>query len=128
MSIVSLTFFVFILSMWLEPFYAKCRKVLHVKENSWWWRAFQVLRTFLLVTLIKVLPEVGTLSQGMGLIGAIFTNLWLPNSLNSLLPFVDFEMSEAWIKLGIAVIVSLAFFIISLLQRKNSLADLFHKI
>lgn len=119
--------FFIILSMWLEPFYAKCRKVLHVKESSWWWRAFQVLRTFLLVTLIKVLPEVGTLSQGMGLIGHMFSFVF-PNNLSSIFAFVDITHKENLLKLGIAVVVFVVFFIFSLLQRKRSIRERFKKV
>ena len=78
-----------ILSLWLEPIYAKGRSVFHVQEHPKIWRLFQVLRTFFLVTLIKVLPEVGSLRDGFGLVGRIFSGPMLVHSLQGLLPFVE---------------------------------------
>ena len=76
-----------IFSLWMEPVYAAVRRKLHVSDSRWLWRAFRTLRTFFLVTLIKVLPEVGTLRQGLGLWKRIFTNFTVPTSLSALLPF-----------------------------------------
>ena len=71
-----------IFSMWMEGPYAKWKKGLHINESAWLWRAFQVCRTFLLVTFIKVLPEVGTLADGLGLWKRILTE----HSLRGYLP------------------------------------------
>lgn len=75
-----------ILSLWLEPVYQRCKHALHIREASFWWRAFQTVRTFLLVTFIKVLPEVGTLRDGLGFWKRAFTAFTLPSSLQELLP------------------------------------------
>lgn len=80
---------VIILSLWLEPVYAKARAALHIRESSAYFRIFRVIRTFFLVTLIKVLPEVGTLSDGFGFIGHIFSGPFLPRSVRALFPFTQ---------------------------------------
>ena len=117
-----------ILSLWMEPVYEKCRTGLHVKEDSGLWRAFQVLRTFILVTFIKVLPEVGTLSDGVGLLKRIFTNFTIPTSLQQLLPFADIVSVEGLIKLGTILLCIVLLFVSSLLQRKMPIRNYFNKI
>ena len=72
-------------------------------------------RTFLLVTFIKVLPEVGTLREGLGLWKRIFTEHSLPHSLGELLPFIDNFRNLAAVLLGVGLM-----FLVSLLQRKGS--------
>ncbi len=103
-----------IFSMWMEPVYASWKKTLHVNEHSFWWRAFQVIRTFTLVTFIKVLPEVGTLSDGLGLWAHIFTDHTIPTSYRTLLPFVEWTVPLLVILFGTALI-----FITSLIQRRQ---------
>ena len=113
-----------IFSMWMEGPYAKWKKGLHIREDAWLWRAFQVLRTFLLVTFIKVLPEVGTLRDGLGLWKQILTNHRLPHSLGELLPFIDNYRNLSAVLFGVALM-----FAVSLLQRRGSVRDqLRHKL
>ena len=112
-----------IASLWLEPVFDKTKRSLRIREDVWLWRAFQTLRTFALVTLIKVLPEVGSLSDGLGLWKQIFTNFTIPASLRELLPFVT-DKTE----LIVVALATLALFIGSLLQRKNPVRDYFAKI
>ena len=103
-----------IFSMWMEKVFDKWKRTLRIREEAWLWRAFQVLRTFLLVTLIKVLPEVGTLRQGFSLWKRIFTAPKLPTSLGALLPFVDSRRTFLAGMLGVGLM-----FLVSLLQRKK---------
>ena len=117
-----------ILSLWLEPAYARCRQWLQINEDAWLWRAFQTIRTFLLVTFIKVLPEVGTLRQGLGLWKRIFTNHTIPHSVRSLLPFVDWSLNITQIEFGVAILVTIALFVSSLLQRKQKVRVYFNRI
>lgn len=75
-----------IFSLWMEPIYSVARKKLRLRESNWFWRAFQVIRTYILVCFIKVLPEVGTLGQGLGLWRQIFTG-WHITSFSQLFPY-----------------------------------------
>ena len=104
-----------IFSMWMEGPYAKWKQGLHIREDAWLWRAFQVSRTFLLVTFIKVLPEVGTLRDGLGLWKRIFTEHSLPRSFGELLPFVGERRPLGAVLFGIGLML-----LVSLLQRKGS--------
>lgn len=109
-----------IFSMWMEPVYAKTKVVLHVKEKSFLWKAFQTLRTFVLVTFIKVLPEVGTLSDGAGFIKRIFTDYTIPTDFRDLVPYCEREMRlEFLFVIGCIALL----FISSLLQRKKPIRD-----
>ncbi len=104
-----------IVSMWMESTFAKWKKALHIRESAWLWRAFQVSRTFLILTFIKLLPEVGTLRDGLGLWKRIFTEHTIPRSFGQLLPFLDSYRNLAMVLFGVNLM-----FIVSLLQRKGS--------
>ena len=115
--------FFIILSMWLEPVYAKTKKLLRVRESSWIWRAFSTVRTFLLVTFIKVLPEVGDIGRGFGLWKRVFTDYTVPDSFNQLFPFVENKRT-----LVIVIIFTALIFVSSLLQRRKPIREYFNKI
>lgn len=102
-----------IFSLWMEPVYAGWKQTLHINESSWGWRAFQTIRTFILVTFIKVLPEVGTLSEGLGLWKQIFTNHQIPKSFSELLPFFSYKLGLLTVVLCVGLV-----FVTSLIQRK----------
>ena len=106
-----------IVSMWMEKPFAACKTRLKINESAWLWRAFQVLRTFLLITFIKVLPEVGTLGQGLGLWGRIFTG-GLPGSVGQLLPFATKARDLIAVLLGVGLMLA-----VSLLNRKRPVQD-----
>lgn len=109
---------IIIFSMWMEGPYAKWKKALHIREEAWLWRAFQVGRTFLLVSMIKVLPEVGTLAEGFGLWKQIFVSQSPLRSLDDLLPFVDNFHNLLIVLIGILLML-----VVSLLQRRGSVRD-----
>lgn len=119
--------FFIILSMWLEPVYEKIKNALRIKQENKLWNGFQILRTFLLVTVIKVLPEVGTLSQGIGLWKHVFTNHTMPRSISKLLEFASFDISDLSL-MGFALFGVLLMFIVSLIKSKHSVRDLFNKL
>lgn len=120
-----------IFSMWMEPVYTKIKTALHINERKWLWRAFQTIRTFVLVTFIKVLPEVGTLSQGVGLWKRVFSACTIvPRGLGELLPFIRPNEAVAvdtqynyYISAGLIV----ALIIVSLLQRKKPVREYFNR-
>lgn len=103
-----------IFSLWMEPVYAGTRERLHVGEDTGWFRAFQVIRTFLLVSFIKVLPEAGGLRRGLGLWKRAFTAWSLPHSLGELFPY-----GPAKEKLCVAAVAVALLLLTSLMQRKE---------
>lgn len=110
-----------ILSLWLEPVFDRAKTALHIREDAWLWRAFQTVRTFVLITFIKVLPEVGSLRDGLGLWKRIFTEHTLPRSLSELLPFAAKGTLVA-IVIGTALL-----FVTDLISRRQPLGDWFAK-
>ena len=112
-----------IATLWLEPFYTWLKKIFHINESTWLWRAFQVLRTFILVTFIKVLPEVGGLDKGLGLWSRIFTDHTIPHGIHELLPFVDSGLNFA-----VMALLTVVLFIFSLIQRKKQVREYFNKL
>ena len=66
--------FYIIAALWLEPVCNRLKVRCHIKEDSFAWRAFITLRTFFLVTLIKVFPEVGSFGDGVGFWAHCFKN------------------------------------------------------
>ena len=117
-----------IFSLWMEPVYAATKSKLRITDSNKAWRVFQVLRTFIVVTFIKVLPEVGTLSQGFGLWKQIFTNHSIPTSFKTLLPFVDLVNPINLINFLLMLCGVIAMFCISLRQRREPFRILFNKI
>ena len=117
-----------IFGMWMEPVYESWRNKLHLRPDIWAWRAFQTVRTFILVTFIKVLPEVGTLSEGLGLWKQIFTNHQVPHSLAELLPFMDM----VWIidRINILLVAGgiILMFVMSLMQRRKPVREYFNEM
>lgn len=113
-----------IMTLWLKPFYVRCTEFFHIRTESRIWQGFQVLRTFLLVTLIKVLPEVGTLRQGLGLWKRIFTDFTIPRNIHQLLPF----MGDDLLNFLIVVCMILLVLTVSLLQRKQEVRVYFNKL
>ena len=103
-----------IVSMWMERVFTRWKKGLRINESAWLWRAFQVLRTFFLITLIKVLPEVGTLSDGLGFWRQIFVG-GLPHSFAELIP------GATPLTLALIVLCAGLLLTVSLLQRKAPL-------
>ena len=114
--------FFIILSLWLEKLYTVWKRALHINESKWAWRAFQTIRTFILVTFIKVLPEVGTLSDGWGLWMRIFTEHSIPHEIHELLPALAANGKKNFC---IILAMILLQFIFSLLQRKKPVRDYF---
>jgi len=117
-----------ILSLWLEPMYGAARTKLHLMETNRVWCAFQIIRTFILVTFIKVLPEVGTLSEGLGLWRNIFTDWTIPRSLGELLPFVDLSLTVYKINFLLCLAGTVLMFAVSCVQSKNLVRVYFNKI
>lgn len=114
-----------ILSLWLAPVYAACKRALRINDQSRAWRCFQIIRTFTLVTLLEVLPEVGTLRDGLGLWMQIFTNHRIPTSLGELLPFVQLSNFNIRCGFAVAVFCAVLLFVSSVMQRKKPIREYF---
>ncbi len=108
-----------ILSLWFEPLFDKTKKLFNINESSFGWRAFATLRTFFIVTMIKVFPEVGDFRAGISFWKHCFTNWTVHfNNLSELFyPIISKK------DLLIILVGAISIFIISLLQRKQSVRE-----
>ena len=97
--------FFIIATMWLDPVYDKIKQALHIRSEALYWRLFQIIRTFILITFIKVLPEVGTLKEGLKLWKQIFACRVVPGSFGELLPWVTDKLSFLVIVFGTALML-----------------------
>lgn len=113
-----------IFSMWMEPVYARFKGRLGIRDTSRAYQCFQIIRTFILVTFIKVLPEVGSLRQGLGLWKHIFTDHRIPTGVSQLLQFVD--NSLFWF--GMAMMGTAMMFAVSLMQNKGPVRERFNRL
>ena len=103
-----------IVALWLEPIFEKTKSKLKINERGFCWRAFATLRTFFVVTMIKVFPEVGGFSGGVGYWKHCFVNWKMPKDFSAFIyPVADGE--AFFVLLAGAALM----FIVSLLQRKK---------
>lgn len=86
----------------LEPFYARMRKGLHVRETSAGFQTFRVLRTFLIIMVGRVLSRAGSLGDALAMLGA-GVSAWNPQVLWDG-SFLAFGVTVAeWVVLAVAV-------------------------
>ena len=112
-----------IFSMWMEPVYEKVKSTLHIKSRSFLWRSFQTIRTFVLVTFIKVLPEVGTLRDGIGFWKRILTNRSIPQGFSELIPYKSGKLELCILFFAVCLL-----FVFSVLQRKKNVREYFSRV
>lgn len=111
-----------IFSLWMKPVYERWKERLHIDDNNRVWQGFQVLRTFVLITFIERLPEVGTLGDGFRLWGRALSFSPLPRSLSEFLPFAG------KLHLLIVIIGAALLLVTSLLQRRENIRDKFNRL
>lgn len=117
-----------IFSLWMEPVYAGAKSKLKINDNNYAWQAFQILRTFILVTFIKVLPEVGTLSDGIGLWKQVFTNPVIPHTKMELMPYVNWKHNVDILAFLLAMFFTFLQFCASVIQNKQPVRAYFNKL
>ena len=117
-----------ICSLWLAPVYERASAALRMDNRNLFWKTFRILRTFTIVALLEVLPEVGTLSDGFHFWSCIFTNCWLPGSLSELIPFVHLRNFNKTIGFCAAMGCVVLLFISSMMQRKKPIRAYFNAL
>lgn len=117
-----------ILSLWLAPVYERSRRLLRISDSSMFWKVIRIVRTFTIVALLEVLPEVGTLGDGLHFWACIFANWRLPASLADLLPFVHLRNFNKVIGFAAAMGCVALLFIASVLQRKKPVRAYFNAL
>ena len=110
-----------IFALWLEPSAIRLRGVLKIKSDNIFWSIVAMIRTFILVTLIKVFPEVGDLKDGLLYWKRIFYGSYSIEALHELRSVVSFEISFA--KFIIPVLLVIVFFC-SYLKYNGKMTDI----
>ena len=81
---------IMILSMCLKPQFAWCKEKLHIKEGKLW-RAFQMIRTFLIISILKIFPLAATTGDSLNMLKRIVMNFPTKISIASMLPGMGVE-------------------------------------
>ena len=71
-----LNFAIIVFSMQMEPVYTRMKGALHINDASRWWRVVMIIRTFLLVSLLRIFYCSQTVSGAFRYIALMFRPNW----------------------------------------------------
>lgn len=71
-----LNFAIIVFSMQMEPVYSRMKGALHINDRSGGWRVFMIIRTFLVVSLLRIFYCSQTVSGAARYISLMFTPNW----------------------------------------------------
>ncbi|MDO5134873.1 MAG: MBOAT family O-acyltransferase [Eubacteriales bacterium] len=101
----------------LEPQFTWIKKKLHINEEAWWWKGFCILRTFLIVALLKVFPGAGTTGQSLDIARRILLDFNFSLSRSALLPQMRLY-TVIYVCAGLLIL----FFVSLIQERKGSMS------
>lgn len=107
---------IIILSLLLEPYYGIAKSKLHINDASNGWKAFQMLRTFILTGII---PRVIVRASSLGAAWTIFRNFFADLNMSALFDgsLLNYGLTEVNFVIAIAAIAILI--IVSILKEKG---------
>ena len=92
----------------LEDTYRKCRSILHIRDDSKIWFAFQIIRTFCICSIGRIFSRADSLRTAMYMLLKMFTGIADPTSVNkSVIVSLGLNMAN-WGVLIAAIILLLA--------------------
>jgi len=102
-------------SVALEPVFKKMLEVLHIKSENKLWKLFQMIRTFLILSIAKLLVIAPSLKYALKILGKMCTNfnLSFQTELDKYKVNLDYKN---YIVLGVALLI---LFVISVLQENG---------
>lgn len=120
----------FIISaVWLENVYNHMKAKLHINEKSFVFKIFQIIRTFVIFTVLETVAAVASMGgNGFSFIMKPLLNPSIPTSLEGLFPSTEGLGGQFGIMLAIALFGICLMFAFSIIQRKRSLRYVFNKI
>ncbi|MDY3918544.1 MAG: MBOAT family O-acyltransferase [Candidatus Limivivens sp.] len=104
-------------AMCLEPWFGKMKAALHIREQSRLWQVFCMLRTFLIVSLLKVFPGAGSTRRSLAVLKRIFTKFRPELSYDAFFPGMERE-HLFFVTVGLVL-----FFAVSLLQEQGPVRE-----
>ncbi len=108
-----------IVSMLLESFYKKVLKKLKIKEEAALWRVFQMIRTFLLFCIARLL----TIPNSLHATAVIFKKIICEFNISSVLHGNLFYYGLDRLNFIVVVVALLVLFVVSVLQTKGSVRE-----
>lgn len=104
-------------AMILEPYFAKAKELLHIRQESRGWKLFSIARTFFLVSILKIFPGPASTAEMLQFAKKMFTDIRMPAGWSEILPGLSREMK---IFLGCALLLMFA---VDILQEKQPVRD-----
>lgn len=111
--------FFILTSMQFEETYSKCRMILKIKENSFGWKSFQVIRTFLLVCFMRIFSRGVNVRSSINMYKKIFTEF----DLMDIFRLSTYKIGLSNYDLCIVLVFTIVMFIVSFIQRKGSVRE-----
>lgn len=99
----------------LEPQFSAAKKVLHIREEAWWWKGFSILRTFLIVALLKVFPAADSTAGSFVIIGRIL------GDFHPCLTYQALFLDTVWQNIVFGAVGLAVFFCAELLETRKNL-------
>ena len=94
-----------VIGMILEPFFIKVCGLMRINRESGWFKAFQMIRTFIVINIGMLIFRADTLSQAAHLLKSVFINFHLTHN-HLLAKKIGFNAQElAVLLIGIAVVL-----------------------
>lgn len=104
-------------AMVLEPYFAKAKELLHIRQESRGWKLFSIARTFFLVSILKIFPGPANTAAMLQFAKKMFTDIRMPAGWSEILPGLSREMK---IFLGCALLLMFA---VDFLQERQPVRD-----
>lgn len=112
---------IMISSMCLEPQFQWMKGKLHIQNDNKLWRAFQMVRTFLIISMLKVFPMAASTKGSFGLIKKIFTDFHVDFSRAAMFPEL---VGNDFIAIAIGLVI---FFYVSVRQEQGPMHERINK-
>lgn len=107
---------IIILSLLLEPYYDVAKSKLHINDASGFWKAFQMLRTFILTGII---PRVIVRASSLGAAWTIFRNFFADLNLSALFDGSLLNYGLTKVNFVIAIASIMVLIAVSLLKERG---------
>ena len=105
---------VIVLALLLDPYFKAAIEKLHINVKAWWWRGFQIIRTFFIVVFGRIFPK----AASFGVAISMFLSIFKPNHGT---PFTETIMSLGLGGIDFVILFAccLVWFLVSLMQERH---------
>lgn len=107
---------IIVLSLLMEPAYGKIKQALHIRESAMEWKAFQILRTFVLTGLI---PRIIVRSASLDDAWIFFKNIFANWNLTALFDGTLFSFGMDRINFALSILGIVILLVVSILKERG---------